>query len=86
MTVDQLLLLANTYAAHRGLALATVSTYAATDGKFFRRLSEGAGCTIAKADRITGWFDVNWPSDLDWPSSISRPSEASTVRRKRRAA
>ncbi len=85
MSVQNLILLATTYGGHRGLSVATVGTYAALDGKFFRRLSEGAGCTFAKAARVTAWFDENWPADLEWPKEVPRPSDALS-RRKRRAA
>lgn len=84
MTVENLILLATTYGQHRGLAVSTVATYAALDGKFFKRLSEGAGCTLAKADRVTAWFDGNWPTDLDWPVDVPRPS--ALPKRKRKAA
>jgi hypothetical protein len=77
MDVKSLTALARLYATHRGLSLSTVSTYAANDGKYFGRLEAGAGCTIAKANRILVWFDANWPADLEWPRAISRPSKKS---------
>ncbi len=78
--------LAEAYAAHTGLKLSTVSTYAATDGKFFGRLKKGAGCTLRKAAGLIDWFDTNWPADLTWPKHIARPSAASKLPRGRRAA
>ncbi|MDF3420188.1 hypothetical protein HKX23_17705 [Sulfitobacter sp. KE29] len=63
------------YSCHSGLSLATVSTYAANDGKFFRRLDEGAGCTLKTAERVVEWFAANWPDDLEWPRDIPRPSK-----------
>lgn len=81
MNTSTLLSLASLYAAHRGLKLSTVATYAAKDGKFFKSLSDGAGCTLSKAARVVDYFDQNWPSDLEWPKAVVRPSQ-----QKRRAA
>ena len=83
-TID-LVTLSETYASHVGLALSTVSTYAANDGKYFGKIKSGAGCTIAKAERLVDWFDQNWPADLAWPADVPRPSEQAP-KRKRRAA
>ena len=65
--------LAEGYAAHTGLKLSTVSTYAACDGKFFRNIGAGAGCTLKKAARLVAWFSDHWPCDLEWPRDIPRP-------------
>jgi hypothetical protein len=73
MDTKTLVDLAEAYAAHSGLKLSTVSTYAATDGKFFSRLKGGAGCTLRKAAILVTWFSDNWPADLEWPRSIPRP-------------
>lgn len=73
MNTDTLKNLAAMYSNHSGLSLATVSTYAANDGKFFRRLDEGAGCTLKTAERVIEWFAANWPDDLEWPRDIPRP-------------
>ena len=81
MNIQLLLSLAKSLAAHRGLKLSTVSTYAAKDGKFFKSLEAGRGCTLSKAERVVGYFDENWPSDLEWPKGVARPSLS-----KRRAA
>ncbi|WP_370269197.1 hypothetical protein [Nioella sp.] len=75
MRTDTLVALAEAFAAHRGLTLSTVSTYAATDGKFFPDLKRGASCTLRRAARVLSWFDENWPSDLEWPSDIPRPQK-----------
>ena len=75
MNTDTLKNLATMYSCHSGLSLATVSTYAANDGKFFRRLDEGAGCTLKTAERVVEWFAANWPDDLEWPRDVPRPSK-----------
>ena len=69
--------LAEQYAAHQALTLATVSTYAGNDGKLFRRMKlEGAGCTLKTAARLMVWFSDHWPSDLEWPRDIPRPPKS----------
>lgn len=75
MNTETLVTLAETYAEHRGLALSTVSTYAATDGKFFPELKKGASCTLRRAHRVLSWFGANWPADLEWPRDIPRPTK-----------
>ena len=50
--IEHIIKLAQDYSAHKKLTLATVSTYAANDGKLFKRLEEGAGCTIKRADYL----------------------------------
>jgi len=74
MKTETLVTLAETFAAHRGLTLSTVSTYAATDGKFFPELKKGSGCTLRRAARVLAWFSDNWPPDLEWPRNVPRPA------------
>lgn len=79
MNTETLLNLAESYAAHRGLTLSTVSTYAATDGKFFPQLKSGASCTLRRAARVLAWFSENWPADLEWPHDIARPTKTRRI-------
>lgn len=65
--------LGETYAAHCGLTLLTVSTYAAVDGKVLPKLKGRAGCTLRKAQNVLHWCHENWPEDLAWPADIPRP-------------
>lgn len=73
MNTQSLVRLGQAYAQHRGLELSTVSTYAASDGKWLARLMGPASCTIRKATAVTQWFSDHWPSDLEWPRDIPRP-------------
>ena len=86
MNKQMLVELAEVYAAHRGLKLSTVSTYVASDGKFFGALKKEAGCTLARAERVVTWFDKNWPDDLAWPQHIPRPEAAAKSKTARRVA
>lgn len=71
-----LITLAETYAAHRGLTISTVSTYAAGDGKFFGKLKGPASCTLKTAESVLEWFAESWPADLEWPVDIERPDQS----------
>lgn len=75
MIIENLIRLAKSYAAHKSLTLATVSTYAAGDGKFFTSLEGGSSCMVRRAEKIVRWFSDNWPADLEWPAEIERPSQ-----------
>lgn len=74
MQATDLLTLANALIRHRNWSLSTVAIYAANDGKFFKRIEEGGGCTLRTAQRVLNWFAANWPDDLDWPPHIPRPT------------
>jgi hypothetical protein len=74
MNKHDLVTLAESYAAHKGLTLSTVSSYSANDGKFFGGLKAAASCTLRRYDTVLRWFDAHWPDDLVWPPSIPRPS------------
>ena len=69
--------IATLYSRNRKVTVATLGTYAAGDGKFFPRLSEGR-VTIRRAERVLQWFSDNWPAGLPWPDDIPRPTPKST--------
>lgn len=73
MITENLLKLAQMFAEHNQLALATVSFRSADDGKFFASLQAEKTCTVRRAERVLGWFAANWPDDLEWPEDIPRP-------------
>jgi hypothetical protein len=77
MIASHLITLAETYSQHRGLTLATIATYAASDGKFFNGLGVSRSCTVRKAERVVAWFSDHWPADLEWPADIPRPPRKS---------
>ena len=66
--------LAESYASARGLTVATVSLYAAGQGRLFERLRNGASITTRRAARIVQWFSDHWPGDAAWPADIPRPA------------
>ncbi len=81
MNKQTILTLAKAYAEHTGLALSTISTYAAEDGKWLINLQKPeVSCTLRKAERVLQWFSDNWGADLEWPRNITRPAPSKTGR------
>lgn len=76
MDKRDLVKLGECYAAHVGLMLSTVSTYAANDGKWLAGLKGSTSCTLRKASAVVAWFSDNWPGDLEWPADIPRPTKS----------
>ena len=76
MFTNQLILLAEKIAAHRGVAESTIGLRFADDGKFIGRLRSGRGLTIGRAIKVTQRFSNHWPTDLPWPADIPRPAPA----------
>jgi hypothetical protein len=68
-----LLDLAETYSAATGRSIARLSTICRNDGKFFKSLRGGAGCTMDTYCRTLNWFAVNWPPGVAWPKGVPRP-------------
>jgi hypothetical protein len=83
---EQLVLLADSYAAIKGLARATVSDRVLNAGHVLDRLAAGrADITTATLERAVLWFDANWPEDNPWPVDLARPSLAADARHKEAA-
>lgn len=76
MDAKSIIRLCELYAAERGLALSTVSTYAAAAGDFYARLKRGHDLTTRRAAKVVQWFSDNWPKDAEWPADIPRPAPA----------
>lgn len=68
-----LISLCTAFAAHMNLSHWRVSFLARGDGQFFKRLTEGKGCTLRTAAQVIQWFSDHWPTDLEWPRDIPRP-------------
>jgi len=60
------------FIAASGLSPATIGRQAAGDWRFFDRMADGAGFTVAKYDEVMRWFDANWPPAADWPQGVPR--------------
>lgn len=61
--IDRLRRLAELWGSAQGKELSTLGTQVAKDGKFFGRLADGKGCTIALFERFLAFFrdPANWP-------------------------
>lgn len=70
--IEQLLMLARTYASLEGVALSTVSSRAFDDGKKLGAIEAGADIQVRRLDRAVQWFSDNWP-DAPWPDEVPRP-------------
>ncbi len=70
---EHILTLADAYCIATNRSLARVSTIVRNDGKFFRRLREGAGCTMDTYQKCLRWFSEQWPDGLPWPDDVPRP-------------
>lgn len=75
---DDLLRIARTYGEATNRSLARVSTLATNDGKFFRKIEAGSGCTVDRLNRILRWFSDNWPATVAWPEGVARPVTAAS--------
>lgn len=77
-TKNHLVLLCDAFAGHKNISHWRVSYLAKGNGQFFKRLREGASCTLRTASEVTQWFSDNWPVDLEWPEGIHRPTPSGT--------
>ena len=76
MTIRQnLITLAETFAAHQCVTHHAVSMRALGKGNFFKKMIEqGDDCRTRTAERLLQWFSDHWPHDLIWPADIPRPA------------
>ncbi len=66
--------LIQTFATHKHLSITYVCMLAANESLLFKRLTNGGGVTLKKAQRTIIWFSDHWPADLAWPADIPRPT------------
>lgn len=76
MDSENLLILADAYAARRRVSTATVSNLVVGHARLFQRLGRGGSCTLKTFQKVLKWFSDNWPADLLWPAHIPRPVPA----------
>jgi len=77
MHYSDLITLAETLGSFLGKSEATISNYCAGHARFFSRLRDGKGCTVATFHAVSQWFSDQWPEDLEWPAEIPRPRPSS---------
>lgn len=76
--IRNILVLGHALAAHKGLALSSISLRAAGKGSFLPDMDRDRGrgdvnVSVRRLRKILTWFAANWPDDLEWPASIQRP-------------
>ena len=70
---NDLVRVAEVYAAHRRLRLTTVSKYSSGSAALLPALKRGSrGITVKRMCRVLQWFSDHWPGGLAWPP-IERP-------------
>lgn len=78
--IDQLLLVASTYAAAVNVPLTTVSSRVFDDSKKLPALADGnADIQVKRLEAAMRWFAENWPEGTRWPRSVPRPTPAPVV-------
>jgi len=72
-TTAHLSVLATAYCDGTGTSLSALGESVAGNGKLFRRLRDGMGCTAGNAERASLWFAENWPENVPWPAEGPAP-------------
>lgn len=70
---DQILVVADFYAARCGVGRKRVSTIVMNRGSKLDDIAEGGDLTTGIFERAMAWFSDNWPEGLDWPAGVPRP-------------
>ena len=80
-TISELQELARVYMTETGISATALSQLIAGHDQVVRRLLAGGGATQAiAAERISDWFDANWPIHVPWPREIEQRGRARTAR------
>ena len=73
---QNLLALADAYAAATNRSPQFAGREIMKDGSFFLRMRAGEGFTVKTFDRVVSWFAENWPIGAAWPIEVSRPAKS----------
>ena len=74
--IQDILRLANRYAAARKIATSTLARVATGSSTWFDRCVTGR-VTIRSAMAVVQWLSDHWPEGLEWPVDIARPETSS---------
>jgi hypothetical protein len=67
--IDNLVMLARTFADVAGIKITTVGTNSTKTATFYVDLEDGkTSCTLRKYDLLTEWFADNWPEGHEMPT------------------
>jgi hypothetical protein len=70
---DQIVAVADVFAAATSRRRATVSTIVFNDGKRLECVAQGGDIGINRWQRAMRWFSVHWPEGAEWPEGVPRP-------------
>jgi hypothetical protein len=71
-TPAELVELARAYMEKTGMSAWRLSVVSANHNRLIERLFEGFNCRTDVAEKVSRYFDENWPADLEWPKSVPR--------------
>lgn len=72
--IDQLLLVARTYAEAERIDLKAVSSRVFDDSKKLPAIEAGADLTTRRYEAALQWFSDHWPARTPWPKGVRRPA------------
>lgn len=75
--IDDILAVAEAYAAARGLSEARVSTLCFGEGTRIKHLRSDGDMGARRIARALQWFSDNWPAGAPWPLAVARPLPSS---------
>lgn len=67
---DELADLSSIYLEATGMTRTRLGLNAAANAKVVARLLDGLDCTTTAAERLSNFFDKNWPSGVRWPPTV----------------
>lgn len=70
---DQLITVADAFAAVRGLSRARISTLVFNAGGRLDQIASGKDLTTRNFEHAMAYFSSNWPEGSEWPAGIDRP-------------
>lgn len=72
---EQILVVADTFAAASGIGRKRVSTLVMKGGGKLDAIADGGDLTTGSFERAMAWFSLNWPAGAVWPEGVARPEK-----------
>ncbi len=73
MLREQIIVVADIYAAAAGIGRKRMSTIVFNRGAKLDNIADGGDLATGTFERAMLWFSVNWPEGAEWPADIPRP-------------
>jgi hypothetical protein len=70
---DQIIIVADRYAAAVGIGRKRLSTIVFNRGAKIDDIADGGDLATGTYERAMRWFSENWPASVEWPEGIDRP-------------